>query len=376
MSKNRPFTVDHVGSFLRPRSIKEARKKVQEGLLSKEELRAIEDQEIKKLVEDQKAVGIKGITDGEFRRGFWHLDFLEELNGIEGYVPETGYNQTFHGKAAPAYNIRVVDKLSFNPNHPFLKDFAFLKEVVETDDTFVAKATIPSPTMILRQEILSNDGSSKIKEIYPDLSDFYEDLSSTYKAAIHAFYEKGCRYLQFDDTNWAFLADQTKREALLQKGIDPKEMAHICTEIINNALEDKPEDLTITTHICRGNHASSWLFSGGYEPIAEELFSTNYDGFFLEYDSDRAGDFTPLRHWSNKESKVVLGLVTSKFPDLEDTEKIKERIKEAQQFVPLENLSISPQCGFASTEEGTHLTEEEQWKKIQLLQQVTKEVWL
>ncbi|HCD6998660.1 TPA: 5-methyltetrahydropteroyltriglutamate--homocysteine S-methyltransferase, partial [Enterococcus faecium] len=292
MSKNRPFTVDHVGSFLRPQSIKEARKKVQEGLLSKEELRAIEDQEIKKLVEDQKAVGIKGITDGEFRRGFWHLDFLEELNGIEGYVPETGYNQTFHGKAAPAYNIRVVDKLSFNPNHPFLKDFAFLKEVVETDDTFVAKATIPSPTMILRQEILSNDGSSKIKEIYPDLSDFYEDLSSTYKAAIHAFYEKGCRYLQFDDTNWAFLADQTKREALLQKGIDPKEMAHICTEIINNALEDKPEDLTITTHICRGNHASSWLFSGGYEPIAEELFSTNYDGFFLEYDSDRAGDFT------------------------------------------------------------------------------------
>ena len=349
MSKNKPFTVDHVGSFLRPQSIKEARKKVQEGLLSKEELRAIEDQEIKKLVEDQKAVGIKGITDGEFRRGFWHLDFLEELNGIEGYVPETGFNQTFHGKAAPAYNIRVVDKLSFNPNHPFLKDFAFLKEVVETDDTFVAKATIPSLTMILRQEILSNDGSSKIKEIYPDLSDFYEDLSSTYKAAIHAFYEKG---------------------------IDPKEMAHICTEIINNALEDKPEDLTITTHICRGNHASSWLFSGGYEPIAEELFSTNYDGFFLEYDSDRAGDFTPLRHWSNKESKVVLGLVTSKFPDLEDTEKIKERIKEAQQFVPLENLSISPQCGFASTEEGNHLTEEEQWKKIQLLQQVAKEVWL
>lgn len=375
MNRDIPFTVDHVGSFLRPIAIKEARKKVQEGSLTKEELRAIEDHEIKELVESQKAVGLKGITDGEFRRGFWHLDFLEELNGVEGYVPETGYNQTFHGKAAPSYNVRVVDKLSFNENHPFLEDFAFLKKIVETGDGSVAKATIPSPAMLLRQEILANDGSSRINEIYPDLSEFYEDLAKTYQAAVRAFYEKGCRYLQFDDTNWAFLADQTKREELLKQGIDPKEMAQVCTTIINKALADKPADLTVTTHICRGNHASSWLFSGGYEPIAEELFAANYDGFFLEYDSDRAGDFTPLRYWKNKESKVVLGLVTSKFPELEEKDQIKARLKEAQKFIPLENLSISPQCGFASTEEGNHLTEEEQWDKIRLLQEVADEVW-
>ncbi|KAA9180417.1 5-methyltetrahydropteroyltriglutamate--homocysteine S-methyltransferase [Enterococcus durans] len=375
MNQTIPFTVDHVGSFLRPKSIKEARQRVKEGTTTKEELREIENEEIKKLVASQKAVGVKGITDGEFRRGFWHIDFLEGLNGIEGYVPETGYNQKFHGKAAPSYNIRVVDKISFDSNHPFLDDFTFLKEVVETDGTSVAKATIPSPTMILRQELLSNDGTSKIKEVYPDLTEFYTDLSKTYQDAVQAFYDRGCRYLQFDDTNWAFLADKTKRESLEVKGIDPEKVAEICTMIINGALADRPEDLTVTTHICRGNHASSWLFSGGYEPIAKNLFATNYDGFFLEYDSDRAGDFSPMRYWTNKKSKVVLGLVTSKFPELEEPNEIKKRIEEAQQYVPLENLSISPQCGFASTEEGNRLTEEEQWKKIKLLQKVATEVW-
>ncbi|QED60309.1 5-methyltetrahydropteroyltriglutamate--homocysteine S-methyltransferase [Enterococcus durans] len=375
MNQTIPFTVDHVGSFLRPKSIKEARQRVKEGTTTKEELREIENEEIKKLVASQKAVGVKGITDGEFRRGFWHIDFLEGLNGIKGYVPETGYNQKFHGKAAPSYNIRVVDKISFDSNHPFLDDFTFLKEVVETDGTSVAKATIPSPTMILRQELLSNDGTSKIKEVYPDLTEFYTDLSKTYQDAVQAFYDRDCRYLQFDDTNWAFLADKTKRESLEVKGIDPEKVAEICTMIINGALADRPEDLTVTTHICRGNHASSWLFSGGYEPIAKNLFATNYDGFFLEYDSDRAGDFSPMRYWTNKKSKVVLGLVTSKFPELEEPNEIKKRIEEAQQYVPLENLSISPQCGFASTEEGNRLTEEEQWKKIKLLQKVATEVW-
>lgn len=375
MNQTIPFTVDHVGSFLRPKSIKEARQRVKEGTTTKEELREIENEEIKKLVASQKAVGVKGITDGEFRRGFWHIDFLEGLNGIEGYVPETGYNQKFHGKAAPSYNIRVVDKISFDSNHPFLDDFTFLKEVVETDGTSVAKATIPSPTMILRQELLSNDGTSKIKEVYPDLTEFYTDLSKTYQDAVQAFYDRGCCYLQFDDTNWAFLADKTKRESLEVKGIDPEKVAEICTMIINGALADRPEDLTVTTHICRGNHASSWLFSGGYEPIAKNLFATNYDGFFLEYDSDRAGDFSPMRYWTNKKSKVVLGLVTSKFPELEEPNEIKKRIEEVQQYVPLENLSISPQCGFASTEEGNRLTEEEQWKKIKLLQKVATEVW-
>jgi len=371
-----PFTVDHVGSFLRPNRLKDARAKLATGTLSKTALRKIEDEEIIRLVEAQKKSGIKGITDGEFRRGFWHIDFLEHLNGIEGYVPEAGYNQQFKGNSAPAYNIRVINKISFNTNHPFLEDFVFLKNAVgNTNDSTIAKATIPSPTMILRQELLANDGSSKIKEIYSNLDDFYYDLGKTYQDAIQAFYDIGCRYLQFDDTNWAFLADTTKRESLLKKGIDPSEIAKICTTIINHALENKPDDFFITTHICRGNHASSWLFSGGYEPIAKELFATNYDGFFLEYDSERSGDFEPLRYWSNPNSKVVLGLVTSKFPDLENPEQIRFRIQEATHFIPLENLAISPQCGFASTEEGNKLTEEEQWSKINLLQEIALDIW-
>ena len=370
-----PFTVDHVGSFLRPERLKAARKDYFNEEITKKELRKIEDEEIEKLVEKEKKVGLHGITDGEFRRGFWHLDFLEHLKGVEGYVPEGGYNQQFHGKAAPSYNIRVTDRISFNEDHPFLEDFIFLKEKVGDNKDTIAKASVPSPNMILRQELLANDGTTKIYEIYPDLRDFYHDLAQTYKDVIKAYYDKGCRYLQFDDTNWAFLADADKRKALQKQGTDPKKIAQICTEIINEALEDKPKDLTLTTHICRGNHASSWLFSGGYEPIAEELFATNYDGFFLEYDSDRAGDFAPLRYWSNKNSKIVLGLVTSKFPELESKEEIKSRIKEATEYVPLENLSISPQCGFASTEEGNRLTEQEQWGKINFLQEVAAEGW-
>lgn len=370
-----PYTVDHVGSFLRPARIKQARHDLQQGLITKDELRQIEDEEILKLVEEQKQAGIFGITDGEFRRGWWHIDFLENLLGIEGYVPEAGYNQNFKGAAVPSYNIRVVDKIAFNPNHPFLADFTFLKEAVGNDGVHQAKATIPSPTMVLRQEVLANDGSSKLAEIYPNIEDFYADLAKTYGDAIQAFYALGCRYLQFDDTNWAFLADASKRESLVEKGINPEEVAQICTNIINQALANKPSDMVVTTHICRGNHASSWIFSGGYEVIAKELFATNYDGFFLEYDSDRAGDFKPLRYWHNPKSKVVLGLVTSKFPELEDKELVKERIKEATEYVPLENLAISPQCGFASTEEGNKLTPEQQWAKMRLLQEIAKEVW-
>ncbi|WP_073606013.1 5-methyltetrahydropteroyltriglutamate--homocysteine S-methyltransferase, partial [Vibrio aerogenes] len=302
----------------------------------------------------------------------------ENLNGVEGYVPETGYNQHFHGKAAPAYNIRVIDHISFDSTHPFIEHFVFLKNLAETGDGCVAKATIPSPTMILRQEILADNGSSGLATIYPSPDDFYRDLSRTYRDAIQAFYAAGCRYLQFDDTNWAFLIDSGKREQLRERGIDPDEIAAICTRILNASLEGKPEDMVITTHICRGNHASSWLFSGGYEPVAEALFATRFDGFFLEYDNDRAGDFSPLRHWQNNgnpQSKIVLGLITSKFPEPEAPEAIKARIQEATEYVPLELLCLSPQCGFASTEEGNKLTEAEQWQKIRLVCDVATQVW-
>ncbi len=370
-----PFHADIVGSYLRPESLHQARRDFSSGTISKAELTAIEDEAITDLVKKQKNAGLKVITDGEFRRGFWHIDFLENLNGIEGYIPDTGYNQQFHGKAAPSYNIRVIDRISFDKSHPFINHFVFLKNVVEAEGDCIAKATIPSPTMILRQEILANAGSSNVLDIYPSLEDFYQDLSRTYQDAVKEFYNVGCRYLQFDDTNWAFLADAAKQQQLKDKGIDPQDIARACTDIINNALKDKPADMIITTHICRGNHASSWLFSGGYESVAKELFATKYDGFFLEYDNDRSGDFEPLRHWSNKNSKIVLGLITSKFPELEDSEVIKARINEATQYVPLENLCLSPQCGFASTEEGNKLTETQQWDKIRLVCDIAKQVW-
>ncbi|MBF9003524.1 MULTISPECIES: 5-methyltetrahydropteroyltriglutamate--homocysteine S-methyltransferase [Vibrio] len=370
-----PFRSDVVGSYLRPDYLHQARADFKAGKISQGDLTEVENRAITELVEQQKAAGLKVITDGEFRRGFWHIDFLENLNGVEGFVPNQGYNQKFHGKAAPSYNIRVIDRVSFNADHPFLGHFDFLKKVAETDETFSAKATIPAPTMILRQEILANDGSSKIDEIYPNRDDFYQDLAQTYRDAVKAYYAAGCRYLQFDDTNWAFMADATKREELAEKGIDVQAIAQACTDIINGALEGKPDDMVITTHICRGNHASSWLFSGGYGPIAKELFDTNYDGYFLEYDNDRAGDFEPLSHWQNNGSQIVLGLVTSKFPELEDKEVIKARIKEAQEYVPLENLCLSPQCGFASTEEGNKLTVEDQWAKIRLINDIVADVW-
>lgn len=370
-----PFRSDVVGSYLRPDYLHQARADFKAGNISQGDLTEVENRAITELVEQQKAAGLKVITDGEFRRGFWHIDFLENLNGIEGYVPDQGYNQKFHGKAAPSYNIRVIDRVSFNVDHPFLGHFDFLKKAAETDDSFVAKATIPAPTMILRQEVLANNDTSKLLEVYPNLDDFYADLVKTYRDAVQAFYAAGCRYLQFDDTNWAFLADANKRAELKEKGIDVNDIAKVCSDIINGALEGKPEDMVVTTHICRGNHASSWLFSGGYEPVAEQLFATNYDGYFLEYDNDRAGDFAPLRHWANNGSRIVLGLVTSKFADLEDKDLIKARIQEAQEYVPLDNLCLSPQCGFASTEEGNKLTIDAQWAKIRLINDIVAEVW-
>lgn len=364
---------DIVGSFLRPEELKKARKDFSEGKISQDELKEIEDRLIDELVEKEKEVGLKAVTDGEFNRGWWHIDFLENLDGVEGYVPQTEYNQQFKGTDAPAYNVRVVGKVKFNPNHPFLKNFSYLKEVADKRN-LIAKATIPSPTMLYRQEILANDGSSKLKEIYPDIEEFYADLSQTYADAIKAFYDLGCRYLQFDDTNWAFLVDKNKREALLEKGIDPNEATKISKKIINNALANKPDDLVITTHVCRGNHASSWLFSGGYEAVAEDLFDTDYDGYFLEFDDARSGGFEPLR-FVPAGKRVVLGLVTSKKPELEDKDELKRKIQEATKYVDLDDLALSTQCGFASTEEGNKLTEKDQENKLKLVIETAKEVW-
>ncbi|MFD2967270.1 5-methyltetrahydropteroyltriglutamate--homocysteine S-methyltransferase [Sphingobacterium bambusae] len=370
-----PFIVDIVGSFLRPARIKEARKERAAGLLSASALRDIENEEIIRLVAQQKTAGIKGITDGEFRRAYWHLDFMEGIEGIEGYVPEQGYNQTFKGAALPAYDVRIVGPLWFPADHPFIADFTFLKDAVGSEGEFIAKATIPSPSMVIRQELLAKLGSSRIDQIYPNREVFYDDLVQTYQDAIQAFYAAGCRYIQFDDTNWAFLIDAEKRKSLVEKGMNPDEIAQLCTDIINRVLVAKPADMVITTHICRGNHASAWIFSGGYEPIAEQLFATNYDGYFMEYDSDRSGGFEPLAKWRPGSGKVVLGLVTSKFPELEDKDAIKAKIAEAAAYVPLASLCLSPQCGFSSTETGNKLGEEDQWKKMALIREIAEEVW-
>lgn len=370
-----PFHADQVGSFLRPENLKKARAAFFAGDLSAAELQQVEDQEIRRLVAKQKELGFQSITDGEFRRGYWHLDFLEALTGVEGYVPETGYNQHFKGDKAPDYNIRVIGKLAFPSSHPFLRHFAFLKTTVETDNpqNALPKATIPSPMMLVRQEIFAKTDEATIATVYPNLEDFYQDLITTYQDAIKAFYQQGCRYLQFDDTNWAFLIDSEKRADLVARGFDLNEVAALCTRILNAVLAAKPDDMTITTHVCRGNHASSWIFSGGYDAIAKNLFATHYDGYFLEYDSDRSGDFAPLKEW--QQGRVVLGLVTSKFPELEDEALLKARIQEATAFVPLEQLCLSPQCGFSSTEVGNKLTAEAQWQKMALIQRVAKTIW-
>ena len=359
-----PFRADHVGSFLRPQRLKEARKAFSNQEITQTELRAIENAEIIQLVEQQKATGIQSITDGELRRSWWHIDFLEQLTGIEGYESETSYD--FNGVKVRPYNIRVVGKVDFNPNHSFLEDFKFLKEAVGSEGT--AKQTIPSPNMLIHDGIRN-------EAIYPNIDDYFSDLAKTYQKAIQAFYDVGCRYLQIDDTHWALLAAENKKELFEKNGVDPIELAKRCAATLNSALANKPADLVVTMHVCRGNFASSWVYSGGYEKIAESLFSVTVDGFFLEYDNERSGDFSPLRHITRPDLQIVLGLVTSKEATLEDKSQIKARIKEATEYVPLENLCLSPQCGFASTEEGNKISEEDQWDKLRHVVEISEEVW-
>jgi 5-methyltetrahydropteroyltriglutamate--homocysteine methyltransferase len=365
--KKGPFAADQVGSFLRPKALKDARKQYKEGVISGEQLTQVENQEIEKLVAKQKEVGLTAITDGEFRRSWWHLDFLENLVGVEGYEADTGYH--FTGKTSRSHQVRVTGKIDFSDAHPFLAGFDYLNKLAGDSGDFIAKQTIPSPGMLGRYNYFDSS-------CYDDEAAYFHDLGQAYKKAIRAFYDHGCRYLQLDDTNWAYLCSQEKREEIKKDGRDPDHLARLCAQAINAALEDKPEDLTVTMHICRGNFASSWIFSGGYEPVAEILFGTvNVDGFFLEYDSERAGDFHPLRFVKRPDLKIVLGLITSKFPELEAKEAIKARIEEATQYVPLNQLALSPQCGFASTEEGNVLTDEDQWKKLSLVVSIAEDVW-
>lgn len=362
-SNEAPFRADQVGSLLRSEPIKKARLQKSAGIITTEQLRLIENEEITRIVEKQKEVGLKAVTDGEFRRAWWHFDFLENLVGVEGYDSESGIQ--FHQTQTKSHTIKVTRKLDFN-NHPMLEDYKFLHSIA---GNHTAKMTIPSPSMLhFRGEIDTN--------AYSDKQEFFHDLGQTYKKAIKAFYEVGCRYLQLDDTSWAYLCSDEQREQIKVKGLDPDELSAFYLKTINDAVSDRPDDLKITMHICRGNFRSTWISSGGYEPVAEKLFDhLNIDGFFLEYDSDRAGGFEPLRFVKRPDLKIVLGLVTSKFGELENPDDIKRRIEEASRFVDLSQLCISPQCGFASTEEGNLLTEEQQWAKLRHVVEIANDVW-
>lgn len=361
-----PFRADVVGSFLRPAAIKRAREQFAAGEIDAAALRRVEDEEIRHVVEQQRASGLQVVTDGEFRRAWWHFDFFDGLQGVERYEAEQGIQ--FNGIQTKARGVRVTGKLGFG-DHPMLEDFRFLNSI---SGDAVAKMTIPSPS------VLHFRGGRKMidAEVYPDLADYFDDLALTYRDAIKAFYDAGCRYLQLDDTVWAYLCSEDQKRQIRERGDDPEVLAHTYARVLNKALEGKPADLTVGLHVCRGNFRSTWISEGGYEPVAEILFGgVNIDAFFLEYDNERSGGFEPLRFIKPGNQQVVLGLITTKEGQLEDQESVKARIKEATQYIDINQICLSPQCGFASTEEGNNLTEQQQWDKLRLVVDIAKNVW-
>ena len=365
-----PFRLDHVGSFLRPEHLKEARAKFNDGEITAEELERVENEEIIALIEKEKELGLKSVTDGEFRRAFWHLDFIEHLDGVE-LVEVDHFSVQFKDKDVKPKTLRIVGKVDFSENHPFVKHFKFLKE--HAGETPV-KLTIPSPSMLHLITQVREKNYAPIERYKDNEALFYDDVVAAYRKALQCFYDLGCRNIQLDDTSWGEFCALDKREAYEARGFDLEQIARDYVDVLNRVIEWKPEDLVVNMHICRGNFRSTWFSSGGYEPVAKTLFGhCRVDGFFLEYDSDRAGDFTPLRYI--KDQKVVLGLITSKSGDLEDKGEVIARIKEASQYVPLEQLCLSPQCGFSSTEEGNILTIEAQWDKLKLIDEIVHEVW-
>lgn len=360
----RPFRADHVGSLLRPQKLKEARAAFEQNEIDADELKKVEDTEIERIIEKQLELGLHSITDGEFRRSWWHFDFLENLEGVEGYTPEHGL--TFEGVETRSHNVRISDKVAFNPNHPHFDHFKFLVDKV--DDRAIAKVSIPSPNQLFHPNILN-------ETLYPDINDFAKDVSKAYHDTLQHFYDLGARYIQLDDVYWANLTSGTQKTRGRDRSEEEKERARqLAYVVVNEAIQGLPDDLLITTHICRGNYQSTWAISGGYEPIAPYLFKENLGGFFLEYDDHRSGDFEPLRYFPEN-SSAVLGIFTSKTGELEDKASIKQRIEEAKQYINEDQICLSPQCGFASTEEGNKLTEEEQWQKLAFVVEVANEVF-
>lgn len=380
-----PFRADVVGSYLRPDYLTEARAKFARGEINQQALTEIENKAITDLVYKQKAAGLHVITDGEFRRSWWHLDFMWGLNGVEKASLKEGYK--FQGIESRPETARLTGKIS-GENHPFIEHFRFLLQFA--DNNVIPRITIPAPAQFFK-ELYRPENKAVTESIYPSQTDLIEDIAKAYQTFIAEVYALGCRNLQLDDCTWGMMVDSKYNNAgvaeqksqcncncssnttVITQSVE--DLAEIFVQMNNAAIEGTPEDLILTTHVCRGNYRSTWAASGGYQPVAAYLFGReNVHAYYLEFDSERAGDFSPLAEVSG-DKQVVLGLISSKTSELEDKQTIINRIKEASQYLPLSRLCLSTQCGFASTEEGNELTEEQQWAKIALVTEVAKEVW-
>ena len=359
-----PFRADHVGSLLRPAALKEAREKRAKGEISAVDLKAVEDREIERVIKKQEEVGLQAVTDGEFRRSWWHLDFLWGLDGAERYHMDTGI--AFAAVTTRNEGVRVTGKLGFS-GHPMIEHFKY----VAAHTKRMPKMTIPAPSAIYGRPIMTPID----KTAYPDREQFFDDLGKAYRKAVRAFADAGCRYLQLDEVFIAMLCDPKYRQQMTDRGDNPERLGELYGELINTAMSDIPSDMTITMHLCRGNYKSTFMGAGGYEAVQEILFNKiNVHGYFMEYDDQRSGGFEPLRMLPKGKS-VVLGIATTKSGKLESKDELKRRIDEAAKYAPLDQLCISGQCGFASTEEGNTLTEDEQWAKLRRMAEVAEDVW-
>jgi methionine synthase II (cobalamin-independent) len=366
-SLNPPFRADHVGSLLRPQPLLAARRRARDGEMSRDELRQIEDTHIRDVVGKQEGIGLKSITDGEFRRTYFHIDFLERLQGVtvSGGIETKFKSEKGEMNFAPP-SVSVTGKLRHVTDIQ-KPDFEFLKSVARQ----TPKVTIPSPTMVHFR------GGRKTIDIraYPEMAEFFEDLAQCYRDEIDSLYRAGCRYIQLDDTNLAYLCDPKLRAGARERGLDPDHLPRAYAALINSVVDRRPPDLTVSVHLCRGNFKSAWVAEGGYEPVADVLFNElNVDAYFLEYDDERAGDFRPLR-FVPKGKTVVLGLVTTKIGKLEARDDLIRRVNDAGRFMPMEQMCLSPQCGFSSTVEGNEITEDDQWAKLQLVVETAREIW-
>jgi len=359
-----PFRADHVGSLLRPAALKEARERRAKGEIDAAALKAVEDREIERVIKKQEEVGLRSITDGEFRRSWWHLDFLWGLDGIEKHVMDTGI--AFAGVNTRNEGLKVTGKIGFF-GHPMIEHFKFVADLTKA----TPKITIPSPSAAYGRPVPTPID----RKVYPKLDAFFEDLGQAYKKSVRAFADAGCRYLQLDEVFIAMLCDPKYRQQMKDRGDDPVKLGELYGDLINTAMSDIPADMRITMHLCRGNYKSTFMGSGGYEAEQEILFDRiKVHGYFMEYDTDRAGGFEPLR-LAKKDRQVVLGLVTTKTGRLESKDDLRRRIDEASKYIPLDQLCLSPQCGFASTEEGNTLAEDEQWAKLRMIVELADEVW-